>query len=270
MTFDWRPAAVGGMAAIIGVFGAAIGPSAADEFHPLPARQASFTVQGRTVSVRYVPAFRGVFKAGQFNLDFHLDGDLSDLQKSIGGILDGDKANDECGTRVNVSSTALIPTGNVARLLGTVRYEQWKCVKTKVPVFHGLKLSMELQTAKTQLFQQTFDLCIDLTPGIGGDGTIVALEAVVTCAKPSADSILGKIGELVSLENVFIGLGQDLVEKMRDKLAAPVPPELAAYKVRLETVRFFDRGQGSLGLEATGSAIVTPAQFKEILANLLH
>jgi hypothetical protein len=60
MAFAWRPAAVRRMATIVGVFGATVAPSAADDFHPLPAQQASFTVQGRTVSVRYVPAFRGV------------------------------------------------------------------------------------------------------------------------------------------------------------------------------------------------------------------
>jgi hypothetical protein len=255
---------------VAGLSAVSAAQGADEDFKPLPRQRADFTVQGHAVSVTYAPAIRGIFKDGKLNLEFRLDGDLSELQKSIGGILDGNKARDECGTNIDVSGTTLVASGNVARLSGDVHLVQWTCVKADVPEVHGLKVTTTTKiVAKTILVEQSFSLCVDLAPRIGADGVSVAFDATVTCARPSSDSLLGKFGALVDLEHVLVGLAQELVDKLKDKLTVAVPPDLAAYSLQLQAARFLDRGGGVLGLEATGSATVTPAQFSEILRKLL-
>jgi hypothetical protein len=227
--------------------------AAPEGFTALAMRNEVVDIEGRSVTLRYTPSFKWRATGGKVVIDVRIDGDLGELQKALAGLLDGKKVDDECGDRVSVSRTRLGISGEVARLSGQIYYAKWGCVGP----------------LKTRLVEQTADICIDLTPAIEDEGRRVALKAEVTCAKPSRDSILGKIGSVVGIEGLFRDLAQAQVDKARDKLTAVLPEELAPYDVRLTSVRFFDRGAGTLGLEAAGRAELTAADFQGLLPRLL-
>lgn len=208
-------------------------------------------IKGHAASISYTPAFQWHASEGKVVIGLHVDGNLGEVQKALGGALDGKPKDDECGERLTVSGTHLDVVGEAARLSGHLHYELWKCV------LH----------IKTRLLEQSGDVCVDLKPLIVTDGKSIRLSAKVMCA--TASGVLGELAPALGLEGALRDLAQHEVDTAVGKLSLAIPQELANHDLRLISARFYDRGGNVLGIEAHGAATLTDAEFQDILPKLI-
>ncbi|HZP18663.1 MAG TPA: hypothetical protein VFB16_00515 [Bauldia sp.] len=254
-----------GLAAMEVCAGAA--SAAPDGFRSLPVQKDVIELDGKTVGVRYTPSFKGKNVGGVITLDILVDGDLTELQHSIGLLLDGPVINQGCGDYVTVHSSRIGVVGDRARLTGGVHYERWTCLRTPV-----LKRTLRLNTkpVRARTLVQNATVCVDVSTRVDEGGRQVEFIPTVTCAQPSTSSVVGKIEAVIGIERFFRGLAQSAVNQLRDQLILFIPPEIRAYNVRITDAKFTDRGEGALGLRVTGVAVLSTAEFREFLANMIH
>jgi hypothetical protein len=244
--------ALGAIAALAGA--AAAAPPAG--YAPLPPQDYAFDLNGKTGNIRFEPALRITAGAGSVRVDLYVEADLTQIQKVVAAAVAGQGSYDECGERVSVSRVSLTPDGDAALLKTTVHYERWQCVKVGLPgVVPGLPSALKARpAARTRLLSQTTRICIRLRPSVSEDGSRIVLQQEVTCSQTSTGGLLGSVGALVGLDDIFRQRVRQEAEAALNRIPLVIPEEVRRVAPKFDKVRFYDRGKGVLGFIGEGSS----------------
>lgn len=189
-------------------------------------------------------------------LRLSLDAGLSDLQRQITPILRAElNQNDRCGERLSVDQATLSPAAPASVLTANVHYEKWGCAKA-----FGKQIVKKLIGGNGILRMR-------LTPVVENSDTVQLRAEVLSI---DAD---GQLGEILRSGS----FGAALQEKIRKSIVSAIdkstrlteslPPAVRSVAA-LRTVQFSDSGEGRLGLNLTGEALITGQQARELTDQL--
>ena len=235
-------------------------------------------IEGQAVSFSTRGRFSATGGGNRLRISYNINVGLNDLQKKLTSMLRPkvDQSN-ECGDNVRLQNASLkLHSKGRARVDVNIHFERWvctyadipevKCTDTWIKAF-GIKTKgvpkcttrmVTKRTSKNRLFETGISGTLVLTPSISGRNR-VRLAAEVTNVRVRND--LARF--LVNIMNVDLKrLAQRELEQNLGNggaIEGAVPIEFQPY-FRIGQAAFYDRGNGHLGVRATGSAQVTYAQ----------
>ncbi len=212
-------------------------------------------VGGREVAVPLSGAFTLERGNSAVTLDARLEGDLSNVQQAFPALVrQALERHEPCGDRLRAERAELVPAGDAALARAWVKYERWFCPGSNAA------------SPPRRLLEQSGYVAMRLTPALIDGGRAVRLVRRTTEVKlDGLEPPLAGLVERVLKERIEQELG-DLFGKERARAA--LPRALRPY-LRLRSARFVDRGQGVLGFEALGGAVIDAAQATEICGKLV-
>lgn len=168
-----------------------------------------------------------------------LVGELSYAASSFG-------FRDECGESLIVKSIQPSVNRGLFVVDGTVIYERWTCIHTKVPELRGLKMTWRTQTAKTKVLSQDYRICNGsaYTVNLEGNELFVRSDHFETCREALSRSHV----TAVNVERIY--------SEIRRRLDAHVSRQVS------DVNNLFAKEFGSV-FEARGLSKILTAEFRQ-------
>lgn len=201
-------------------------------------------------------------------LDARIRVSLADLAAKAIQIVktSGVEKNEECGDKVRIDGASMTRSGSNLAVKVTGNVARQECVKTKVPEFRGLKVTMKTRVIASTTLDSNASVSAVFDPVVANEGRALRMNLVSGPHTRVSNDIAKALISVFNLDRRIDGKMKEAVTKAlgRPDAMLPLPPELASLGIRFRDARIADGptlevdGQIPLppGLEATTLALM--------------